>query len=156
MQVQLQSIHYCQYGIRPGAIWTGEVQASEDAYQLCGVKHSLLTSPQGTDVEKGNFPSHVLRQIVCLFFSVSAHTPPPKSNSVDMSSLVRRQALTVVLKRGLCMLGWPWGSFRFHQRGQPLSKSLLLPSSLSAIHHRWWMGNGEAIAFSFTALYHFW
>lgn len=39
---------------------------------------------------------------VCSFF-VSAHTPPPTSNSADMSSLVQRQALTVVLKRGGCV-----------------------------------------------------
>lgn len=73
---------------------------------------------------------------MCLFSSVSAHTPPPTSNSVDMNSLVLRQALTVVLKRGGCVLrDGHGGVFRFHQRGQPLSKSLLLPSSLSAIHH---------------------
>lgn len=70
-----------------------------------------------------------------------------------------RRALAVVgLKRGgrLRSPRRPRGSLLFHQRGQPLSKSLLLPGSLSVIHHWWWMGNGEAITFSFTALYHFW
>lgn len=39
---------------------------------------------------------------VCSFLSVHTHHPP-RSNSVDMSSLVQRQALTVVLKRGGCV-----------------------------------------------------
>lgn len=56
---------------------------------------------------------------------------------------MQRGSLAVVLRgRGLCTLRWPRGSFRFHQGGQPLSTSLLLPARLSAIHilcDRWVM-----------------
>lgn len=154
MQVQLPSICNCHCGIKPGGVWTGEVKASEAA--RC--ENSPLTSPSGADVEEADFPSHGWRQIVCLlFFCQCTHTPPPRSNSVDMCSPCTETSFCLLYwKEGAVYAGMAMGEFYFHQRGQPLSKSLLLPSSLSAIHHRWWMGNREAIAFSFTALYHFW
>lgn len=135
-------------------------EASKDARQPRAVRIALLTPPSSAGVEQRRTGTpKVRRQIVCLFFSVSVHghTPPPRSNSVDMSSRCTETSTDCCIEEtGLCMLGWPWGSFCFHQWGQSLSKGLLLPSSLSAIHHWWWMGNGEAVAFSFTALYHFW
>lgn len=69
----------------------------------------------------------------------SGNSPPPSRRSPDIKQSeprVQRGTLAAVFwGRGLCTLRWPWGSLGFHQGGQPLSTSLLLPARLSAIHH---------------------
>lgn len=50
-------------------------------------------------------PSIPCLETNCVFvpFCQCTHTPPLRSNSVDLSSLVQRRALTVVVKRGSCV-----------------------------------------------------
>lgn len=90
------------------------------------------------------------RQIVCLFFLWQS---TPTSNSVGTSPPAQRQAVTAVLKTGSERWDGHEGVFSFHHRGQPLSPGMLQPGRSD---QRWWMGNGEAVHRSFTALYHFW
>lgn len=90
IQNAVWTVAYGAVSNKAGAVW-----ASEDTPAL-QCDYSLLTSPPSADAERRGLPSRVCRQIVCLFFFVSEHIPPPTSNSVDMRSLVQRQAVSVV------------------------------------------------------------
>lgn len=92
-------------------------EASKDARQPRAVRIAPLTPPSGAGVEQRRrtraAPKSEDKLCVCSFLSVyTGHTPPPRSNSVDMSSLVQRQALTVVWKRRGCVrAGMAMGEF---------------------------------------------
>ena len=91
MQAQQESVYHHQCRIK-------QVQASEDTLQLHGVTIAFWLHLRALMLRSGGFPSRVWRQIVCFSCFRSVHTHHPPTSSVDMSSLVQRQALLLYWK----------------------------------------------------------
>lgn len=110
-QAQLQSIYHCQCGIKPGAVWTGEVQASEDAHQLRGVRVAFWLHLQALMQSRGPFhPMSVDKLCVCSFLSVHTHHPQEVIVLIWVTSY-RDKLWLLYWKEGAVYAGMAMGEF---------------------------------------------